>query len=426
MKTLKLLLLYCIVCFLPTTGQTDTLEVYLRSGLKNNLALQQKQVSYKQSLYALKEARRMFYPAISIDARYSIAEGGRVFEFPAGQLLNPVYSTLNALTASSAFPQIEDEEFAFLRPREHETKIQVIQPLFNMGLHYNYKIKNELAHAQQVDVDLYERYLVAEIKKAYFNYLQSLQIMELATDTRELLEENHRVSKKLFENQKVTSDAIYRSQAELSKSEQMIAEAQKNREVAMAYFNFLLNRPLGSPIYNPLEPPESVIITDLEGAGDMAIEKREELDLLDHYLLASEYSLKIKRSQNHPMLLAALDYGYQGTKYRFTANDDFMIASFVLRWDIFSGFQNMARIKQAAIETELVKQQIEEAEQQIRLEVTNAFYDLKAAAKTVRTAENECIYAQKAINRIITRYDLQIKLAEFERTTASFDFALLD
>ena len=149
-----------------------------------------------------------------------------------------------------------------------------------------------------------------------------------------------------------------------------------------------------------------------------------------------------------------MDYGFQGEKYRFTAEDDFVIASFVLRWNIFSGFQNRARIKQAVVETELLKQQKEEAEQQIRLEVTQAHYDLKAAIQSVRSAETECMYAQKAFrlvnrkygegmaslieyldartsmtkaetNRIIARFDLQVKLAEYERTTASFDFSVL-
>ncbi len=436
-------------------AQEDTLNYYLKVGLENNLALQQKQASYEKSLLALQEARRMFYPGLSFNARYSFAEGGRVIEFPVGDLMNPVYSTLNALTGTSMFPQIENQEFTFLRSREHETKLQVVQPLFNTGLHYNYKIKNELLQASRVDLDMYKRYLVAEIKKAYFNYLQTLRMEELVHETRELLEENLRVSNKLFENHKVTSDAIYRSQSEISKIDQSIAEVEKNKKVARSYLNFLLNRPLETPLYDPREVRDSVIFSDLEYAKDQAVSWREELELLDHYLDASAYNLKIIRSQNHPMLLAAVDYGFQGEKYRFTAEDDFLIASFVLRWDIFSGFQNRARVKQAVVETELLKQQKEEAEAQIRLEVTQAYYDLKASVQSVRAAETECTHAKKAYrlverkyregmaslieymdartamtgaetNRIIARFDLQVKLAEYERTTASFDFLTMN
>jgi len=455
MKTRTLICCLGILVSSPLFAQLDTLNYYLKTGLEKNLALKQKQASFEKSMLAVKEARRMFYPGISFNARYSIADGGRVIEFPVGDLMNPVYSTLNALTMSDLFPQIENQEFTFLRSREHETKVQLVQPIFNTGLHYNYKIRSELLQASRVDVDRYKRYLVAEIKKAYFNYLETLRMEELVHETRGLLEENLRVSNKLFENHKVTSDVVYRSQAEISNIDQFIAEVEKNRNVARSYLNFLLNRPLETPLYDPQEAQDTVIVSDLEHAKDHAIHWREELNLLDHYLDASAYNLKIIRSQNHPMLLAAVDYGFQGEKYRFTAEDDFVIASFVLRWDIFSGFQNRARIKQAVVETELLKQQKEEVEQQIRLEVTQAYYDLKAAVQSVRSAETECIHAQKAFrlvdrkygegmaslieymdartamtkaktNRIIARFDLQVKLAEYERTTASFDFSVLN
>ncbi len=455
MKTRTLICCLGILVSSPLFAQLDTLNYYLKTGLEKNLALKQKQASFEKSMLAVKEARRMFYPGISFNARYSIADGGRVIEFPVGDLMNPVYSTLNALTMSDLFPQIENQEFTFLRSREHETKVQLVQPIFNTGLHYNYKIRSELLQASRVDVDRYKRYLVAEIKKAYFNYLETLRMEELVHETRGLLEENLRVSNKLFENHKVTSDVVYRSQAEISNIDQFIAEVEKNRNVARSYLNFLLNRPLETPLYDPQEAQDTVIVSDLEHAKDHAIHWREELNLLDHYLDASAYNLKIIRSQNHPMLLAAVDYGFQGEKYRFTAEDDFVIASFVLRWDIFSGFQNRARIKQAVVETELLKQQKEEVEQQIRLEVTKAYYDLKAAVQSVRSAETECIHAQKAFrlvdrkygegmaslieymdartamtkaktNRIIARFDLQVKLAEYERTTASFDFSVLN
>lgn len=455
MKTRTLICCLGILVSSPLFAQLDTLNYYLKTGLEKNLALKQKQASFEKSMLAVKEARRMFYPGISFNARYSIADGGRVIEFPVGDLMNPVYSTLNALTMSDLFPQIENQEFTFLRSREHETKVQLVQPIFNTGLHYNYKIRSELLQASRVDVDRYKRYLVAEIKKAYFNYLETLRMEELVHETRGLLEENLRVSNKLFENHKVTSDVVYRSQAEISNIDQFIAEVEKNRKVARSYLNFLLNRPLETPLYDPQEAQDTVIISDLEHAKDHAIHWREELNLLDHYLDASAYNLKIIRSQNHPMLLAAVDYGFQGEKYRFTAEDDFVIASFVLRWDIFSGFQNRARIKQAVVETELLKQQKEEVEQQIRLEVTQAYYDLKAAVQSVRSAEMECIHAQKAFrlvdrkygegmaslieymdartamtkaktNRIIARFDLQVKLAEYERTTASFDLSVLN
>lgn len=397
----------------------------------------------------------MFLPNLSLNARYSIADGGRIIEFPAGDMLNPVYSTLNALTMSNLFPQIENQEFAFLRSREHETKFQLIQPVFNSGIHYNYRIRSELLEGQHVDVDVYRRYLIAEIKKSYFIYLQTLSLYNLGMETRVLLEENLRVSTKLFENQKVTIDVVHRSEAELSNTDQFIAHAEKNKQAAKSYFNFLLNKPFDREIIVSGELESVIYSGELEQAEIQAVTDRRELDMLGHFINASEYNLKLKRSRNHPILLAAVDYGYQGTEYRFTSDDDFVIASFVLKWEFFSGFQNRARIKQAMIEKEILEQKKVEVEKQIQLEVTNAFYDLKAAYLSVEAAEKEVIHAKEAfklIDRkfregmspiiefidsrtamtraeskwIIAKFDLQVKLAEFERTTAAFDLSILN
>ena len=59
-------------------------------------------------------------------------------------MLNPVYNTLNQLTATNQFPQIKNEEIQFMRPTEHETKLRLIQSIFNSQIHFNSKIQNSL------------------------------------------------------------------------------------------------------------------------------------------------------------------------------------------------------------------------------------------------------------------------------------------
>ncbi len=56
-----------------------------------NQGLKQRQLDYASDLAALKEARGLFLPDFSLNARYTVAEGGRTIVFPVGDLLNPVY-----------------------------------------------------------------------------------------------------------------------------------------------------------------------------------------------------------------------------------------------------------------------------------------------------------------------------------------------
>ena len=186
MKT-KLILILIILA--QTTWAQSPLDDYIRMGLENNLALKQKETSYRKSLETLKEAKGLFFPNISLNARFSVAEGGRTIDLPIGDLLNPVYATLNQILHSNQFPQIDNQSFMFFRPKEQETKIRMIQPLFNTDIYYNSKIKKELTETEQVSVDQYRQELVAEIRKAYYNVAMAEGIVNMLNETRKLLEE---------------------------------------------------------------------------------------------------------------------------------------------------------------------------------------------------------------------------------------------
>jgi outer membrane protein len=408
-----------------TVAQSGILDEYIREGLESNIALQQKLSSYDQSIQELRVARGLFFPSVSFNARYTVAQGGRTILFPLGDLLNDAYSTLNALSAIHGlidpktggpvdFPMLENQEFKFYRPTEQETKIVVIQPIFNPQIYYNSRIKSDLMQVRQADAGAYKRQLVAEIKTSYYNYLKTIQMNKLIDNTRQLLEENIRVNEKLVENDKVTIDNVYRSRAELGKLEQKKAEAIQMEQTAAAYFNFLLNKPFESEIkidehLMMMEIKESVNV-----ASENALKNREELLMLQGYWEVAHNNFKLNRSFKLPTLTGAMDYGFQGEEYRFTKDDDYMLASLVLRWDLFTGRQNDAKIQHAKIEQKMIEQKQDELESVIKLEVTNSWYAMQAAGKSIEAAELQVETTQKAFQIIARKYEQgQAGLIEF-------------
>ena len=434
---------------LGVAGQEETLDKYINEGLVNNLALKQKEVNYLKSIEVLKQARALFFPDISLNARYTAAEGGRVIDFPVGTMLNPVYQSLNFLLDQDLFPDISNMEFAFYRPTEHETKIRLAQPIVDTKIIYNQKINKEMSRAVMADAGAYKRQLVAEIKTAYFNYLKTLKLLQLVDDTRELLVENIRVNESLFDNNVVTIDNVYRSRAELSKLERQEAEARKNHEVARAYFNFLLNRPFESTILADIKYDSITQTLMLDELSEHAVVNREELEMLRSYSRVAESNLSMNQMNKLPNLYAVVDYGFQGRNYEFNMRQDYLFASLIFRWDLFHGFENKARIGEARIEQSLRDYQLEEAEKQIRLETIGAHYDLIASVESVKASREELLSARNAfrvINRkygegqatlieyidarstmtqaemllIISKYDFHIKYANLERVACLY------
>jgi outer membrane protein len=413
--------IFALIIFLPVSLQgQEVLNEYVSYGIDNNLSLQQKQSTYQESIEALKEARGLFYPNISFNARYTVSEGGRVIDFPIGDLLNPVYSTLNSLTASNMFPLVENQQIQFLRPVEHETKLRLIQPVINPDIYYNSQIKKELTIFEEEDVNQYRRELIAEIKKAYYNVATADGVLSMLIGTRKLLTENIRVNKKLIENDKITLDYLYRSETELSKFDQELQNAEKNKNIACAYFNFLLNRPLTDSII--IQQPSSYpVLSDFTGDfSKSAIENREEMKKLTSYSNISDMKVKMNKSGKLPDMFIAVDYGFQGTEYRFNKNQDYVQASAILTWNLFSGFQKKSKIKQSLLEKEIIENKLEEVKKQIELQVLNTMNELLTSEKGIKAAEAQLKNAREGFRLVNRKYEEgQASLLEFidARTT---------
>jgi len=430
-------------------AQEDILEKYVQQGLINNLALKQKQFSFEQSMAALKQARGLFLPTVNIEARYSRSGGGRVIDIPIGDLMNPVYGSLNQLIGLPVFPtDLPNERIPFLREKEHDTKIRVIQPLFQAPIYYNYKIQSNLKQIESAAVEIFKQQLTEDIQTAYFNYLKAYHVVDLFQKTLSLVNENLRVSEKLFQNGQATEDIVFRARAERSAVEQNLLDAGKNKKIAAAYFNFLLNQPLETPIViidDAWQPRESQFT--LEEAQTKALANRLEFRQLGSAIGAADNTVKLNTGSFLPGISGVFDYGFQGEAYKFTEKDDYWMASLVLQWNLFHGFQDKSKITSARLERNKLTAQLDELTNQIKLQVQEAFDNLTVARQAIVSANERLAsarnsfrivtrkyeqgmapqieyldarttYTNAEVNYIISKFDYFIKCAQFERVVS--------
>ncbi len=434
-------------------SRSSILNQYLKQALKDNLSLQQKQFDLEKSMAERRESAGLMLPSLSINARYSRADGGRTIEFPVGDLVNPIYDAINDTRIRSGinpipFQDLENRSIPFLREKEQETKLRAVQPLFNPEIYYNYKIKTDLQQLAEYNVNIYKRTLISEAKAAYFNYLKTVQVEKLLAEAKDLVNENLRVSRKLFENDLVTMRDVYRAETELSKIDQKISEAAANRAAARSYFNYLRNRPLDEIIKadSTLDITKQEYQT-VEALTALALKNREEIKQLNTAIAIAVKSKKLAGGAFLPTLSVVADYGFQGEAYRFDDDHDYWMVSGIMEWNLFNGFQDQARRQQAAIEKKKAETQLKEIERLIALQVDKAFdktevsrqslifaknrrQSARASFKLVRKRYEEGMAAQiefldarnnlteAEINFIITQYDYMIHYAGLEKMTA--------
>lgn len=426
---MKLKIIFLLLLGTALTVQAQSpLDTYISQALQQNIGVQQQNLTLEAAKADLKLARQQFLPTLSVNARYSVAYGGRAFTIPVGDLVNPIYSNLNALNevAASAtpdyptipeYPAISNVEENFLRPTEQETVVRLQMPLYNQAIVRNQRIQENLEAASRLSVEAYKRTLVKEVKVAYYSYLQARQGTQIVAEARDILQENLRTTQSLETHHKVTRDAVYQAQAELSSIEQQLAEAQTLEKVARGFFNTLLNRPLDATIDSLSTAPAATAYTDaLEQATAQALSQREEFRQLAYYEAARDQEIQMAKGGRLPSINLQADYGIQGTRYEVNNGAQFFLGSVVMNVPLFDAKTN-TRVQQATIAQLQVEQQRAAAEQQIQLQVLKAYYEMEAAQEQIKQAEAAFAAADQGFRLVRKKYEQgQANLLEFQQS----------
>src|SRR3984957_14994489 len=227
----------------PALSVEDAVGGLVSDALSANLELDAAGGGVAQRLAALDQARARYLPSLDFSARYSRANGGRTIDFPVGDLLNPVYATLNQITGSSRFPTVQNQEINFQRTREQDTSVSLTQPLYDARIS-----AGRLAAQSQYEAEAAARVALAgrierDMREAYYRWLQARAQIGIFDTTLELATENRRVNDSLFRNGKITRDLVFRAEADQLEVQQSQLGAQNAERLAHSYVNLIRNAP---------------------------------------------------------------------------------------------------------------------------------------------------------------------------------------
>jgi len=438
MKVFKLLVSLALTLVIIQAVQAQqpqdstALDRYIELGIQNNLNLVNEALEVDRSRSQLREARGQFMPDVSFESTYSFADGGRTIDIPVGDLFNPVHGALNQLTSQQQFPTgLQNMSEQLLPNNYHETKLRIIQPLFNTDIYYGYRAQQHMVSQQEARRRAVEDELVKEIKVGYFNYLKTARLLDIYQSTLELFREMVRVNQRLVENGKATKDAIYTAEFEFQQLKSDLSEARQKNATARAYFNFLLNRKLEAPILqDSIRVSDSRKLQELSMVQEQAMSLRPEFDQIDQGISANKELLKLSKGNALPEVFVVGDVGYQGFEYKFNNKQDFWFVQFGLRWKLFGGFQNRERIQQSRIDIKKLENRQSELKQQVRLRLIDTWHALEAARTTLQSKHAGLRAAESSFRIIKQKYHENTALlieyieAQNNLTTARLEYTI--
>jgi len=396
----------------PARPLQSIIDGYVQAGMASNLALANQQIEVDKGLAALAAARARFFPELALAARYTRAEGGRQIDLPVGQLLDPVYQTLNDLLLANggvaSFSAISDQAIPLQLPREQDTRVTLRQPLYAPAIAAGVDAARASLGAAGYSRDAYRRELRRDISVAYLEWLKARDGAAILAAAEATLAENLRVNQSFYDQGKATHDAVLRARAEWLDVQQQQGAARNGVDQARSYLNFLLNRPLATPLEAPADSPIAGARSDTASPaaaraadvapapGEAAATVRPELLALEAAQRAADAQLRAAHATRRPSLALGVDAGTQGVDYATGRNYDFVTASLVLSWTLFDGGARAAAVSQARLAGRQLANQRELLAARIGLEQQQAADNLRTAQDSLATAQARADAARAA------------------------------
>jgi outer membrane protein len=417
MKSLNTYLLTAVWLITFTNAQSQSiLDGYLDEALRSNITLQQKNISLQQAEQSLGIAKSYFLPTVSLMADYTHGRGGRSIQLPIGDLLNPVYASLNQLTQSDEFPTVENMEQNFFPRNFYDARVRTSLPL------------------KGYEVEAYKRQLVLDVKTAYYNYLSAIAAVKTYESAVELVSKNKEVNESLLRNGKNIPANVLRSKSEVERVNADLNSARSRVSNARRYFNFLLNRGLDTDVL----VDEDIPLPDFQ-IEQVSIADREEIQLLKSAIDVQESAVQLNRLSRLPKVNAFIDFGSQASDWVLNSSARYYLAGVQLTVPIFQGFRNNVQVRKSRLDVQKSNFDLQQAEAQFQVSAEVAHENFKttrqnhdAAIEQVKSARSYFTLIdkgyQQGVNSLIefidarnqlTSSELQLNLRQYEMLTAA-------
>jgi outer membrane protein TolC len=336
-------------------------------------------------------------------ADYTSGEGGRSIAIPVGDLLNPVYASLNQMTQSDAFPQIENVSQDFFPKNFYDAKIRTTVPLINTDLHINRNIHGQQVILKQYEVEAYKRQLVLDIKTAYYNFLSAESAVRIYESALGLVNKNVEINESLLRNGKTLHANLLRSKSEAERVKADLNSARNKVINAKNYFNFLLNKDLSSEVDTDgsISGKLSIVVVDTMSGQ---VNNREELQMLNTVQEINQSSLRLNKLNRLPKVNGFLDIGTQASDWQFNNDSRYYLVGVQLSLPLFQGFRNNIAIRQSNLEIQKTQQNLNHTERHLELAALVAKNDHHTAIQNYIASQEQLKSSQSYFNLIEKGY----------------------
>jgi len=375
-----------------------TLESSIEIALKNSIVLDIAREGVKGATAQKREAITGFLPKFNTSYSYT-----RLNEAPFSRFQGI------PLEAGTLLYSLNGKEIPAGTQDNYNWTIEARQPLFTGGgLIANYQATKIGEDAAQIEETAKKQDIVQEVKIAYYDILRAQKILETARQSVEMLTAHRDVAQNYFQVGMIPKNDLLHAEVELANGKQALIKASNAVELTKARFNTILKRKIFAPVeivdvlkYQPFEKP-------VEECFDIALKNRPELKIASLRARQAGKLVNAASSEYFPTLGLVANYGRYGDNPS-VAGSDFKDAESwyvmgVASWNFWEWGKTKFRVDASRAKENQAIGTARELNDQITLEIKNAYLILQEAEKQIAVSQQVIEQAEENFRISEERY----------------------
>ena len=382
-------------------GQALSLEECIKIALKNNSDL-------KTAVYQVDRA------GAGVKGSYSGVLPRVTTSFQSGRfiqgdrtLLTDVPVGFDSTTGTAIFEQTEITQPGASR-NSHFAQISYSQTLYDFGRSWNaIKQSNASFDAWTHNLTSVRHSVYSTVKQRYLELLKGQKLEQEFIEAVERSKEQLYRTQSMYEIGSVAKIDVYRTEVTLATDEINLITQRNIVEIARGSLNVAIGRDPETPVQiielgTDIKPKQYT----LDGAMSIAEQNNPDLQRYQNDMKSSEYGMKIAKAAYWPSIGVRISYSRNNDDFNKVYSDlgrNFSVSlGTQLDFNIFNGLSDAAQVDRESADYSIAKESWLNRKRTLRLEVKQAFLNLKAwqeiskiNERSLRAAEEDFRLAQE-------------------------------
>lgn len=283
-------------------------------------------------------------------------------------------------------------------------RLTAIWPLYDRGQTWYGVRQAELGQKQtSLEVTLMRQQVIAQTVVTYIGLLLARENLAIVQQTLKTARTHQKMVESRYARGFVVKSDLLRTQVHIADLEQQQLQAASRVEVARADLNAAMGVEIDSKFELTSRLVSSKWIAEpMERWIEIALDQRADLKQMEFQQSAAEEEIKKLRAAHLPSL--NLEGNYEVNTEHFDESADNYSVGAVVTFNIFSGNQTSAKVREAKASLRQVQAMRRKLKQRVLVETRRAYLQANNAWRRIRVARAAVTQAEEALRIVRNRY----------------------